>query len=220
MSHCLTSTEQERLTDIARRILDHGDGCHDWDHTRRVLANALNIARNTAADVGVITAAAILHDIARPQETATQGKNDHAEMGAEMALNLMRQHNIGDYTFRMHVAECIRTHRYRSRSGQLPASLEAEIIFDADKLDSIGAIGVARSCHFAGQTGARVHNRKEEALAGKAYGKEDSAYREYLVKLADVPNKMLTPNGRKLAEKRKIFMDAFFETLNEECFPS
>jgi uncharacterized protein len=85
-------------------------------------------------------------------------------------------------------------------------------------LDSIGAIGIGRSFHFAGRTGARVHNRAEEALASDSYSREDSAYREYLVKLRKIRERMLTDAGRQLAEKRHAFMVAFFEELNEECF--
>ena len=217
MNH-ITASQRERLAGIVRDILDTGDCCHDWDHTERVLANAMNIAAGTVADLDVVTAAAILHDIARPEESASRGARDHAELGAEMAERILTEENIGTPEFRKHVAECIRTHRFRSRSGKKPASIEAEIIFDADKLDSIGAVGVARSCHFAGQTGARVHNRAHEALAGEPYGREDSAYREYLVKLSKVPEKMLTENGRILAAQRKIFMDTFFDTLNRECY--
>lgn len=212
-----SSTEIARLTEIARGILDGDSSCHDWDHTLRVLRTAMRLAEGAAADPAVITAAAILHDIGRPQETADRGKSDHAAIGARMALAILADEEIGDEPFRRHVADCIRTHRYRSRTAEAPATIEARIIYDADKLDSLGAIGLARSFHFAGRSGARVHNTAGEALSGLPYGREDSAYREYLVKLRELPARMLTAAGRAEASRRVAFMAAFFDELNQEC---
>lgn len=208
---------QSRLAEIARTLLDEDCSCHDWDHTCRVLATALRIGAEEGADLSVLTAAALLHDIARPQEMVTQGAVDHAVAGAGMAADILSREDVGDECFRRHVADCIRTHRYRSRTGEAPATLEARVLFDADKLDSIGAIGLARAFHFAGKTGARVHNSKADALAGCSYGRDDSAYREYLVKLQFVPEKLLTAAGRVAGAQRLAVMQRFFAELDEEC---
>ena len=98
-----------------------------------------------------------------------------------------------------------------------PQNLIEKIVYDADKLDSIGAVGVGRAFHFAGRIGAKLHNTSEAALNSEAYSEEDSAYREYLVKLRSVPERMLTVTGRKLAEDRSAFMHEFFRRMNEEC---
>ena len=173
------------------------------------------------AAAALVSVAALMHDIGRPQELADQGKTNHAVYGAELCLKLLPELGIDDASYCARVADCIRSHRFRKREGNAePASLEAKIVYDADKLDSIGAIGIGRSFHFAGRTGARVHNRAEEALASDSYSREDSAYREYLVKLRKIRERMLTDAGRQLAEKRHAFMVTFFEELNEECFDS
>ena len=206
-----------RAEAAARGYLADSPACHDWDHTQRVRSNALQLARGEGADLLVVEVAALLHDIGRPQELADQGKTDHAQVGAEMALRLLPQLCVDDNAFIAHVADCIRTHRFRTRQPELfPATQEAKVVFDADKLDGIGAIGIARSFHFAGRIGARVHNTAEEALAENSYSKEDSAYREYLVKLRYVKDKMLTETGRRLAIQRHDFMVEFFRQLNEE----
>jgi uncharacterized protein len=96
--------------------------------------------------------------------------------------------------------------------------LEEQIIYDADKLDSIGAVGIGRAFHFAGREGAKLHNSAEAALNSAAYSREDSAYREYLVKLRHIPERMLTVAGRELAIERAAFMDQFFQRLNHEIF--
>ena len=206
-----------RAEAAARECLADSPACHDWDHTQRVRCNALQLARGEGADLLVVEVAALLHDIGRPQELADQGKTDHAQVGAEMATRLLPQLGVDDNAFITHVADCIRTHRFRMRQPELfPKTLEAKVVFDADKLDGIGAIGIARSFHFAGRIGARVHNTAEEALAENSYSQEDSAYREYLVKLRYVKDKMLTETGRRLAIQRHDFMVDFFRQLNEE----
>jgi len=111
----------------------------------------------------------------------------------------------------------VRTHRYRARGGDRPGSLEARIVFDADKLDSIGAIGIGRSFHFAGRIGARVHNRAAEAEGSASYSREDSAHREFLVKLRHVRRNLLTDAGRRLAAGRHRFMLEFFAQLEREA---
>ncbi len=209
-----------RLETLAREQLERDPSCHDWDHTQRVLLSATTLAQQEGADLSIVTAAAILHDIARPEEMTSQGKVDHAVLGAQMALALLEREHLGTPEWRQRVARCIRTHRYRNRTGEAPESVEEKVLFDADKLDSLGAIGLARAFHFAGKTGARVHNSAQEALAGHSYGREDSAYREYLVKLQYLPQAMLTDAGTALAKKRLHFMETFFQTLHQECFPS
>ncbi len=215
----LFSKEQFRcLSALAKARLEVDCSCHDWDHTQRVLNTALELGRQEGADLSVVTAAAILHDIARPQEMSDQGKSDHAILGAIQAVEILRQEGLGDDAWRAHVGDCIRTHRYRNRTGEAPATVEARVLYDADKLDSLGAIGLARAFHFAGKTGARVHNTREEALAGKSYGREDSALREYLVKLQYLPEAMLTAAGKDAAIQRHQFMAEFFQELDRECF--
>lgn len=210
---------QSRLEELSREQLERDPSCHDWDHTRRVLLSAQSLARQEGADLSVVTAAAILHDIARPEEMASQGEVDHAVLGATKARELLQREKLGTPEWWERVVRCIRTHRFRNRTGEAPATVEERVLFDADKLDSLGAIGLARAFHFAGKTGARVHNSAQEALAGHSYGREDSAYREFLVKLQALPQAMLTPAGTALAQERLRFMEMFFQTLNQECFP-
>ncbi len=201
----------------ARRLLEDNQDGHDWDHTLRVRHNARMLALQEGADRLVVEAAALLHDIARPQESRDHGKTDHAVLGAQMARAILVGLGVQDAAFIEYVAACIATHRYRRREGNTPpATLEARIVYDADKLDSTGAIGVARALHFAGRIGARVHNTAEEALASESYSREDSAYREYLVKLQYLSDAMLTTSGRAIARQRQQFMKQFFDELNRE----
>ena len=200
----------------AKALIDQNPACHDWDHTLRVLNNARHLCRAERANAFVVDAAAILHDIGRPAELADQGRTCHAAYGAELTTRILTDLGLTDGTLVRHVADCVQTHRYRARGSKRPASLEARIIFDADKLDCIGAIGIGRAFHFAGRIGARIHNTEEEATGAQSYSNQDSAYREFLVKLKHVKDRMLTAEGRRMAASRHAFMVRFFERLNHE----
>lgn len=209
----------DSLRKIACGYLEQdGGSCHDWEHTERVIRNALFLASAEGADTAIVEAAAILHDIGRPREVASRGRVDHAAIGASLAMDILEKNKIGDSAFRIAVFHCIASHRYRNRSGEAPQSIEAKVLYDADKLDSLGAVGVARSMHFAGRVGARIHNTADEALNSPPYSREDSAYREYLVKLRYLPQAMLTAAGAEIAKQRLAFMESFFEELTRECF--
>ena len=210
----------KKVEEKAREILNGTAACHDWDHTLRVLNNArLLLKEIPEADAEVVETAILLHDIGRPEELASNDDLCHAQLGAEMAHNILINIGCNDEAFINHVCDCIRTHRFRTRLPEdTPATIEAKIVFDADKLDSLGAVGLARSFHFASRIGARIHNTAEEAINSPAFSREDTAYREYLVKLRHLKDRMLTAPGKIKAEALSKFMDAFFDEMNLECF--
>lgn len=198
---------------LKNALRDSGAG-HDYDHTLRVMQNAERLLQEMPDCCSeTVRFAALLHDCARPEEHASKGRVCHAQLGAELAAKWMKEEELPE-NFCRAVAEVIRTHRYRD--GIVPETPEGMIVFDADKLDSLGAVGLGRAFLFAGSCGARLHNTSEEALSNPAYGPEDTAYREYLVKLRHLPSAMLTPAGRRLSEERLRFMSAFFHRLDQE----
>jgi len=197
--------------------LKSAPGCHDFDHTLRVLNNARLIAKLEGASEEcsrIVELAALLHDIARPEEMQSNGKTCHAKAGVAKSAKILREAGCHDEKAVEEIAQCVGRHRYRG--SDKPVSQADMIVYDADKLDSIGAIGIGRAFHFAGRIGARLHNSEQEALASQAYSREDSAYREYLVKLRHVPGRMLTDSGRKLALRRAEVMKEFFEEVERE----
>ena len=197
-----------------RNKLTNSGSCHDFDHTLRVMHNAKQLLKNIPqADVETVMLAALLHDIARPEEEQSRGSLCHAKLGAQQIPGLMAECGF-PAELAQKVSEAVRSHRFRGKDE--PSTLEAEIVFDADKLDSLGAVGIGRAFLFAGHENARLHNTAEVALASEAYSKEDTAYREYLVKLRYLPRKMRTEAGRKAAVERAAFMAEFFEKLDTE----
>lgn len=188
-------------------------GPHGLDHSERVLHTALHLGRELGADLHVLAAAAILHDIGRSEESASRGAICHARRGAELARPILQELGYGDDAINA-ICHAIKAHRFR---GSLtPETLEARILFDADKLDSIGAVGIGRAFLFAGQIGARLHNPELDHSRTRSYSLEDSAYREFQVKLSQVKDQMLTESGRRLAQERHDFMLVFFGQLTRE----
>ena len=203
-----------RVRGAVEQKLAAASGCHDFDHTLRVCANAMMLADQLPeADREIVALAAMLHDVARPEELASQGKICHAAEGEKIAEKMLLDFGATPETARA-VADAVRSHRYRDEVE--PATLEAKIVFDADKLDSLGAVGLGRAFLFAGHCGARLHNTETEALNSPAYSREDTAYREYLVKLRKLPGAMLTAPGRAEGARRLRFMRRFFDRLDAE----
>ena len=194
------------------RLLD-SESSHDFDHTMRVCRNAEMLLEELPdADRDVVRLAAVLHDVARPEEKACR-KVCHAARGAEIAAEILEDLHV-EKAFADRIVSAVRTHRYRDDNA--PQTLEEKIVYDADKLDSLGAAGIGRAFLFAGKFGARLHNTEQEALNSEAYSKEDTAYREYLVKLRYLPDAMLTAPGKRIASERISFMREFFDRLNQE----
>jgi uncharacterized protein len=213
MNMRLSSRVLEAIRQESQRFFRRARGSHDWDHTERVYRLCLRIGRKEKADLDVLKLAALLHDIGREEEDRSNGRTCHAERGAVLAGQILRKHRVGTEQI-ARIIGCIKTHRYRGRL--VPDSLEGKILFDADKLDSIGAVGIGRAFLFAGEVGARLHDPKIEVRKTKPYSKEDTAYREFLVKLRQVKGRMFTAEGKRIARERHRFMTEFFSRLNRE----
>jgi uncharacterized protein len=211
---CLISpTFVARIENEARGFFLDSRGSHDWDHTQRVLRLCVRIGRKEGADLGVLRLAALLHDIGRSEEDRSSGRICHGRAGAAMAGKLLALYGLDAGTIR-DVVHCIRTHRFRKRA--VPQTLEAKVLFDADKLDSIGAVGIGRAFLFAGEVGARLHDKAIDLRKTKPYTRDDTAYREFLVKLGRVKDRIFTREGKRIAAERHRFMVGFFDRLNRE----
>ncbi|MGD8366206.1 MAG: HD domain-containing protein [Desulfobacterales bacterium] len=197
----------------ARDFFHGARGSHDWEHTERVLRLCRRIGPAEGADMTVLSIAALLHDIGRGDQDQSAGEICHAQHGAQKALEIVRLLPL-DPDRQDNLLHCIRAHRFRGR--EKPRSVEAKVLFDADKLDAIGAVGVARAFLFAGEVGARLHNPDVDPAVTRPYTEDDTGYREYKLKLSKIRDRMLTAAGRRLAEERHAFMEAFFHRFVEE----
>ena len=186
---------------------------HDFSHVERVYALCMRIGKKENADLEVLRLAALLHDIGR-----IKGDEDHEIYSVEIAEEIMNKYNIDEKT-KENVIHCIKSHRYRNNTK--PETLEAKILYDADKLDAIGAIGICRAYSFGGENGQKLYRMEDFLdkgidLTRKLDHKRHTPVIEYKAKLSKLKDKMLTEEGRRIAEKRHKFMERFFQRLERE----
>ncbi len=191
------------------------DATHDPMHIYRVLYEALDIAKTEQdCDMDVLIAACLLHDIGREHQNDDL-ELDHAAIGAPMArdflLSLGWVRDAAD-----HVADCVRTHRYRK--GDAPQTIEAKIVFDADKLEATGAIGLARTLTYGGQFFEPLYLLDADGrIVQDGGGAEISSFfQEYHWKLKGIYDKFLTDRGRELAQGRQASAQHFYHHLERE----
>ena len=197
----------------AEKLHRESKGSHDWDHTLRVYRLCLRIGRVEGADMNVVRPAAYLHDIGRGAQDQSGGKVCHAREGAVLAKKLADLLPLTQAQ-KENIVHCVRTHRFRG--NQIPLTLEAKVLFDADKLDSIGAVGVARAFLFAGEIGAMLHNPNNEIENTRPYSEDDTGYREFKLKLCRIKDRVITEEGKRLAKERHEFMEFFFKRFLDE----
>ena len=187
------------------------DSAHGPDHIERVLCTALELAREEPdVDYDVLIAACLLHDIGRPEQRADPACC-HARAGAGKAYRFLREAGWPEEKAGR-VRDCIRTHRFRG--GDPPRSIEAKLLFDADKLDVSGAVGVARTLLYQGQEGEPLYTRRPDGSISDGTGdREPSFFREYRYKLAGLGEKLFTPQAARIARQRQAAADRFCQAL-------
>ena len=188
---------------------------HDWTHVERTYKLCVKIGKREKADLQVLRAAALLHDIARMREDVSSGKICHAERSATMAEKILREVDFPE-TKIPQVIRCIESHRFRGMSK--PKTLEAKILSDADKLDAIGAIGVARAYAYGGEQGYRLYGKlpRNYRLQRFKNPRIHNPVIEYRQKLRKIKGRLLTKTGREIAEGRHRFLTIFFKRLLKE----
>ncbi len=187
---------------------------HSIEHIMRVHRLCLKIAETEKiVDLEVLEIAALLHDIGREKENKDiTGKIDHAIEGAKMAESILKKMNYDKID---QVVHCILAHR--KRTNVEPKTIEAKILFDADKIDCIGAVGIARSFMYGGQHGQKL--TLDFKIPEKIYIDDVSKHNsilEYDIALKGLANKLYTKTGRKIGSKRQKIIDQYFEQLKEE----
>ena len=197
---------------------------HNLDHVFRVYNLCLLISKGEKnVDLEVLIPAALLHDIARVEESEDKtGKIDHAVLGSEIAEGILR--NLGYEEEKIEkIKHCIIAHRFRN--GNEPNTIEAKILFDSDKLDVIGASGIARTFMLAGQFGQRLtigeplDNYLNSNTVENGRIKDVSKHTpfiEYEVKFKKIPDKLYTKKAKEIGKGRLEFMKEYFNRLKLE----
>lgn len=203
--------------DEARKLYADNDSAHGFDHVLRVTRLAERLAIEEGADLEIVRTAALLHDVARAEQE--RSGTSHAELGALRARQIL----AGNPPERIEaVAAAIEQHRFRVDNP--PVTIEAQVLYDADKLDAIGAVGVARAYAYGGQTQQRLWADVDPSYAtltaddvdvSLANG-EHTPVHEFVFKLVKLKDRILTGSGRKMAAERHDYMVAFFARLERE----
>jgi uncharacterized protein len=177
---------------------------------------AEHLAQAEDADLEVVRAAALLHD-ASGAETGGEKRSEHQHHSAEFAAQILEAEGWPQERIAA-VQHCIRAHRFRG--DEKPESLEAKILFDADKLDVIGAFGVARTLAYDVVMQWPFHAEVSEQFretGEKVQGETHSSYHEFLFKLGKIKDRLHTKTAKNIAEKRQKFLNEYFAQLDAEA---
>ena len=215
----MTSTHMKPVTiEEAQIWYQDADPVHDFDHVLRVYRIAERLAAAEGADLDIVRAAALLHDsVGSAPGGEGNARAEHHIASAAFAGEVLAQKGWPEEKIKA-VQHCIRGHRFRGKEDK-PETLEAQVLFDADKLDVLGAIGAARTIAYAALDGQPSYAEPSEQflLTGKKEpGEPHSSYHEFLFKLQKVKGRMFTPSGKALAEARHAYLVEFYAQLQAE----
>ena len=205
-----------RLRRIVAQRMEQ-DPAHDLAHLDRVWTNAHRIARNengdkSDADLRVLMAAAYLHDLVNLPKDAPN-RAEASTLSAQQAEPILRELGFADAEIKA-TQHAIAAHSY---SAGIPAqSAEAHILRDADRLDALGAIGIARTFIVAGSMGRAVYDPADPFAAARDLDDQSWSIDHWHLKLLQLPGEMVTAKGREIAEKRARLMLAYLEQLAKE----
>jgi uncharacterized protein len=202
--------------ETARQWYPAYDAVHGFDHIERVYGLCKQIGEKEGADMEILLSAALLHDSqgSHPQKGE---RNNHHIRSAEFAEEVLAAEGWPDERIQA-VQHCIRAHRFR-RGMEAPETIEAKVLFDSDKLDVIGAVGVVRVLAFAFQVQQPAFSEPSQSFMKdwtEEEGESHSAYHEYLYKLQNISSLLFTDTARRIAEHRQQFLNAYFEELAGE----
>lgn len=201
----------------AQQWYTQADPVHNFDHIQRVYNMARRIGIAEQADIEIVLAAALLHDADGNDLTDKAKRKDHHLASADFAERILLEDGWSEERIKA-VQHSIQAHRYRDNSVQ-PETIEAQVLFDADKLDSIGAVGVARVLAYSAIAKMPFYaqpSAKFLATGEKEPGEPHSAYHEHLFKLRKIKDRLFTKTGKAIAAERHVTLDRYFLKLIEE----
>ncbi|MFA6263625.1 MAG: HD domain-containing protein [Candidatus Babeliales bacterium] len=204
---------EQTATFVRSRMYGESSG-HDWWHAERVWKNALYLCRYEQADTFTVQLAALLHDIAD-----WKFHNGDSEVGPSVAREFLNTQKV-ENTIIDHVCEIMRTMSFKGEGVPSPMrTIEGKIVQDADRLDAMGAIGIARTFAFGGQTNREIYNPDVAPIKNattEQYKKKGHSINHFYEKLFLLKDLMNTTTGRKLAEERHAFMELYLEAFFKE----
>jgi uncharacterized protein len=204
---------QEMIKKKVKRMLEDRDPAHDFHHVMRVYKDAKQIGQLEGTNMDILLPAVLLHDlIVYPKGSAKSSKS--SDESADLAENILQSYGYSQDQINQ-ICYCIRAHSFSKRA--VPASLEGRILQDADRLDALGAIGIARTFSVAGSENRTFYNpndpfcRSDRDLDDMRWTLDH--FQTKLLKLEDF---MHTQTAKKIAKERTRFMKLFIRQLQKE----
>ena len=205
----------DKTIQFVKQKLENAEGGHDWFHIERVYKNALFIAKEEDCDLTVVQLGALLHDIAD-----SKFHDGDESIGPKTARFFLEKENVEEATIQ-HVIAIIENISFKGGNFEKKfTSKELEIVQDADRLDAIGAIGIARTFNYGGFKNRALYN--PEILPNLAMSKEEYKNSEsptlnhFYEKLLLLKDKMNTQTGKKIALERHVYMENFLSQFLAE----
>lgn len=207
----------EKAKEFARSLMEKDGSGHDYFHTERVYRTALTIAREEAwkkqPDMEAVALIALLHDV------------DDRKLSPETCENLghardfLTQNGVSQARIEF-ILSGIRQISFKGTDSKAPDSLEAQCVQDADRLDAIGAIGIARAFAFGGSRNRAMYDPAEKPtlnMDDQTYAKSQShTINHFYEKLLLLKNMMNTEAGKRMAQSRHAYMEGFLTEFYEE----
>ncbi|MDQ6762409.1 MAG: HD domain-containing protein [Bacteroidota bacterium] len=200
---------------FVKEELTGAEGGHDWWHIERVWKNAKTIAKEENANILIVELSALLHDIAD-----TKFHDGDENVGPEKAKNFLQSLSL-ERDIAGHVENIVKNISFKGGNFQSPFySIELAIVQDADRLDALGAIGIARAFHYGGFKNRELYNPgilPDMQMTKEAYKKSTApTINHFYEKLLLLKNRMNTLTGKKMAEERHRFMEKYLEQFYNE----
>jgi len=217
--YMITSAQQKAIIrkteNFVKTTLADAEGGHDWWHIYRVWKSSIKIAETEAVDLFIVELAALLHDIADPKF-----HDGDEEIGPQTATDFLKTQNVGDEEIE-HVVNIIKNMSFKNSLGKVDFhSPEMAVVQDADRLDAIGAIGIARAFNYGGFKNRSIYNPEEKPklnMSKEEYKKGDSpTINHFYEKLLLLKGKMNTETGKLMAGERHQYMEDFLEQFYSE----
>lgn len=205
----------ENTINFVKKQLEHAESGHNWFHMERVYNNALLLAKEETCNVEVVQLAALLHDIAD-----SKFHNGDETVGPKVAREFLTSEKVSEDTIN-HVVKIIENISFKGGNFEKKfTSKELEIVQDADRLDAIGAVGIARTFNYGGFKNREIYN--PEIAPNLNMSKEEyknstaPTINHFYEKLLLLKDKMNTETGKKIAQQRHDFMETFLAQFYNE----
>jgi uncharacterized protein len=203
----------DKIKNKVKRMLEKRDPAHDFHHIMRVYKNAKIIGRREGSNMEILLPAVLLHDlVVYPKGSAKSSKS--SDESADLAKNILQSYGYPQDQINQ-ICYCIRAHSYSKRL--VPASLEGRILQDADRLDALGAIGIARTFSVGGSENRTFYNANDPfCRSDRELDDMQWTFDHFQAKLLKLQYFMHTKTAKKLAKERTRFMRLFIRQLQKE----